>query len=109
MAGNTKKVTDSSFEQDVLNADGPVIVDFWAEWCGPCRQVAPVLDEIARDNEGKVTIAKLNIDENPEIARKYQVMSIPMMSVFEKGEIVKSVIGARPKAALLREFEPFLQ
>ena len=108
MAGNTKKVTDDSFDQDVLKADGPVIVDFWAEWCGPCRQIAPVLEEIARDYDGKVTVAKVNIDENPGIARKYQIMSIPTMSVFQQGEVVKSVIGARPKAALLREFEPFL-
>jgi thioredoxin 1 len=108
MAGNTKKVTDSTFEQDVLKADGPVIVDFWAEWCGPCRQIAPVLEEIARDYDGKVTVAKVNIDENPGIARQYQIMSIPTMSVFQQGEVVKSVIGARPKAALLKEFEPFL-
>jgi thioredoxin 1 len=108
MGAQTKTVTDESFAQDVLQAEGPVIVDFWAEWCGPCRLVAPVLDEIARDYAEKVTVAKVNIDENPAIARDYRILSIPTMSVFNKGEMVKTVVGARPKAALLREFEEFL-
>jgi len=108
MGNNTKTVTDASFATDVLGADGPVLVDFWAEWCGPCRQVAPVLEEIAGENSEKLTIAKLNIDENPQTARDYQVMSIPTMAVFSKGQLVKTIVGARPKAAILRELSDFV-
>jgi len=108
MGNNTKTVTDASFAADVLGADGPVLVDFWAEWCGPCRQVAPVLEEIAGENSDKLTIAKLNIDENPQTARDYQVMSIPTMAVFSKGQLVKTIVGARPKAAILRELSDFV-
>jgi thioredoxin 1 len=108
MGANTKTVTDASFDADVLGSDLPVLVDFWAEWCGPCKMIAPVLEEIAAEHADKITIAKVNIDENPEIARRYQIMSIPTMSVFNSGEVVKSIVGAKPKAALLRDLEGYL-
>ena len=104
----TKTVTDESFATDVLASDKPVLVDFWAEWCGPCKMVAPVLEEIASEHGDKITVAKVNIDENPEIARRFQIMSIPTMSVFAGGEVVKSIVGAKPKAALLRDLEGIL-
>jgi thioredoxin 1 len=108
MGANTKTVTDASFDADVLGSDLPVLVDFWAEWCGPCKMVAPVLEEIAAEHADRITIAKVNIDDNPEIARRYQIMSIPTMSVFSGGEVVKSIVGAKPKAALLRDLEAYL-
>ena len=108
MGATTKTVTDSTFDSDVLASDKPVLVDFWAEWCGPCKMVAPVLEEIASEHGDKITVAKVNIDENPEIARRYQIMSIPTMSVFSGGEVVRSIVGAKPKAALLRDLEGIL-
>jgi thioredoxin 1 len=108
MGAGTKTVTDATFDADVLGSDKPVLVDFWAEWCGPCKMVAPVLEEIASEHGDKLMIAKVNIDENPEIARRYQIMSIPTMSVFAGGEVVKSIVGAKPKAALLRDLEGYV-
>ena len=108
MGAGTKTVTDATFDTDVLGSDMPVLVDFWAEWCGPCKMVAPVLEEIATEHGDKITVAKVNIDENPEIARRYQIMSIPTMSVFAGGEVVKSIVGAKPKAALLRDLEGYV-
>ena len=108
MGAATKTVTDATFDADVLGSDKPVLVDFWAEWCGPCKMVAPVLEEIAGEQEGKLKVVKLNIDENPETTRKYQVMSIPTMAVFSGGNLVKTIVGARPKAAILRELTDFV-
>src|SRR4051812_27405903 len=108
MGAATKTVTDATFDTDVLASDKPVLVDFWAEWCGPCKMVAPVLEEIASEHGDKLTVAKVNIDENPEIARRFQIMSIPTMSVFAGGEVVKSIVGAKPKAALLRDLEDYV-
>lgn len=94
------KVTDDTFEQDVLKAPGPVLVDFWAEWCGPCKMIAPALDDIAKEYEGKLTIAKLNIDENPRTPTKYGVRGIPTLLVFRDGSVAASKIGALPKTKL---------
>ena len=108
MGANTPAVTDATFAKDVLQSDKPVLVDFWAEWCGPCRLVAPVLEEIASAHGEKLQIVKLNIDENPNVAREYQIMSIPTMSLFQGGKIVKTIVGAKPKAALLSDLAPYL-
>ncbi len=105
--GATIKVSDESFTADVLQSEKPVIVDFWAEWCGPCRMVAPILEEIASENDNLV-IAKLNVDENPQISASYGITSIPTLNVYLGGEVVKSIIGAKPKAALLAELAPYL-
>ncbi|MET8334943.1 thioredoxin [Streptosporangium canum] len=103
--GAIKNVTDASFDADVLKSDKPVIVDFWAEWCGPCRQVAPILEEIANEQAEKLTVVKLNVDENPATAGNYGVLQIPTLNVYKNGEVVKQIIGAKPKAMLLRELE----
>ena len=108
MGAHTITVTDDTFADEVLNSDKPVLVDFWAEWCGPCRMVAPVLDEIATAHKDAITVAKVNIDENPGVAQRYQILAIPNMSVFKGGEIVKSIVGARPKAAILADLAEWI-
>jgi len=108
MAGNTVEVTDASFSDAVLHSDKPVLVDFWATWCGPCRMVAPILEELAAEHKDKITVAKLDVDANPATARDYQVLSIPTLMVFKGGEKVKEIVGARPKAALVNDLADFL-
>ena len=100
MSELTKAVTDESFKQDVLEAPGPVLVDFWAEWCGPCRMVAPILDDLAKEYGGKLTVAKVNIDENPMTPNEYAVRGIPTMLLFKDGKLLDTKVGAQPKTAL---------
>jgi thioredoxin 1 len=106
--GTTKAVTDATFLRDVLQADKPVLVDFWAEWCAPCRKVEPLLNELAVEMADKVEIVKLNIDENPQTAMAYRVMSVPTLTIFKGGQPVQSVAGARPKGDLVRLIESAL-
>jgi thioredoxin 1 len=105
---SARDVTDASFAADVLASAKPVMVDFWAEWCGPCRAVSPILDQIATEHAAKIEIVKLNVDLNPDTAMKYGITSIPTMKVFKGGEVVKTVIGAKPKPALEAELQEFL-
>lgn len=99
------KFTDDSFEEDVLNSDKPVLVDFWAEWCGPCRMVGPVVDELAGEYEGKAKIGKVNVDENSEISTKYGIRSIPSLLIFKNGEVVDQIVGAVPKNQLKKQLD----
>jgi thioredoxin 1 len=105
---STVTVTDKSFADEVLSSDKPVLVDFWATWCGPCKQIAPVLEEIASAHAEKITVAKMDIDKNTETARNYQIMSIPTMILFSGGKPVKQIVGAKPKAALLEDLADYL-
>jgi thioredoxin 1 len=106
---STIDVTDQDFQEKVLNSDKPVLVDFWAEWCGPCRMLSPVLEELAAENEDKITVAKLNVDDNPQAASTYGITSIPAVMVFKGGEKVATSIGAKPKQVLEAEFAEYLK
>ena len=108
MAGNLQELTDTTFDEEVGAADVPLIVDFWAEWCGPCRMVAPVLEQIASENEGKVRLAKLNVDDAPGIAQRFGIMSIPTLLVFKDGQAKKRIVGAKGKGQLLEDLAEFL-
>ncbi|MGQ0776459.1 MAG: thioredoxin [Pseudonocardiales bacterium] len=101
-------VTDKSFADEVLGSDKPVLVDFWAIWCGPCKMVAPVLEEIATEHAEKITVAKLDVDNNPHTSRNYNIMSLPTLLLFSKGEVVKQIVGAKPKEALLKDLAEFI-
>jgi thioredoxin 1 len=108
VGNSTKSVTDATFTADVLEHDKPILVDFWAEGCGPCRQVSPILEEIAGEHADKITVVKLNVDENPATAAQYGVISIPTLNVYKGGEVVKTIVGAKPKALLLKDLEAFI-
>lgn len=108
MAESIITLSDTTFDEEINSASTPILVDFWAEWCGPCKLIAPILEEIASEQNGKLTIAKLNVDDAPDVARRFGVMSIPTLIVFNDGEPAKRVVGAKPKAALLGELAEYL-
>lgn len=108
MSENVAQLTAETFSEEIAGADTPVLVDFWAEWCGPCKMIAPILDEIAGEQAGKIKIAKLNVDDVPDVARQFEVMSIPTLIVFKDGEPAKRIVGAKGKAALLEDLNEYL-
>ena len=108
MANGITNLTTATFDETIGGSSVPVLVDFWAEWCGPCKQIAPILEEFAVELEGQIAITKLNVDENPDIAMRYQVMSIPTLLVIEGGDVKKKIVGAKGKGALLQELDEFL-
>jgi thioredoxin 1 len=108
MSDSTLTLTDTSFDEEIQSSDQPVLVDFWAEWCGPCKMVAPILDEIAKERPGQIRIGKINVDENLELARRFEVMSIPTLILFKDGEPKLRMVGARAKADLIKQIEPYL-
>lgn len=108
MAAGIVNLTTSTFHETINSSDKPVLVDFWAEWCGPCKQIAPILEQIATEEGSRVTIAKVNVDEHPDLAGQFNVMSIPTLLLFSGGEIKTKIVGAKPKGAMLQELDPFL-
>lgn len=108
MAASPITLSDATFDEEINASDEPVLVDFWAEWCGPCKMIAPILEEIAEEQAGKLKVAKLNVDEAPSIAQRFEVMSIPTLIVFQDGKPAKRLVGAKPKAALVKDLSEFL-
>ncbi|MGC1512485.1 MAG: thioredoxin [Acidimicrobiales bacterium] len=106
--GNIAELSDANFNEEIQGSDEPILVDFWAEWCGPCKTIAPILQEIAEEQAGKIRVTKLNVDENPETARRFEVMSIPTLILFRNGEPQKRLVGAKGKGQLLEELASFL-
>ncbi len=109
MAQNIIELTDLNFEEEVLNSDKPVLVDFWAEWCAPCRMIAPIVEEIANEYSDKLKVGKLNVDYNPKTAMRYGIMSIPTLMLFQNGRVVEQIVGAMPKKNLLARLQKYLQ
>jgi thioredoxin 1 len=108
MAANINTLSDATFDEEIKSAEVPVLVDFWAEWCGPCKMIAPILEQLATEKSGKIQIAKVNVDDCPSTAMRFEVMSIPTLIVFQNGNPVKRLVGARPKGALLEELSEIL-
>ncbi|MFN1834541.1 thioredoxin [Balneola sp. MJW-20] len=103
--GKTVEITDSNFDEEVLNSENPVLVDFWAEWCGPCRMIGPVVEELADEYDGKAKIGKVNVDNNPQVSVKYGIRSIPALLIFKNGEVVDQIVGAVPKTHLVKQLD----